>query len=92
MNPAECALSGADGLKSLAVRAPSDRGTWPTTSGRTGSRTNSTPASKIDAIIDVGFVRQEHDHPSGVPYIFLYNAPLHDEADQIKSRSRASAP
>ena len=47
---------------------------------------------EIDAIIDVGFVRQEHDHPSGVPYIFLYNAPLHDEADQIKRQVPGERP
>jgi hypothetical protein len=85
VNPAECALSGADGLKRLecarrrvAVLADHVQTNWFANQFDAGL--------KIDAIIDVGFVRQEHDHPSGVPYIFLYNAPLHDEADQIKKQ------
>ena len=91
VNPAECALSGADGLKSLAVArqriavlADHVRTNW--------SAKQFDAGLEIDAIIDVGFVRQEHDHPSGVPYIFLYNAPLHDEADQIKRQVPGERP
>jgi hypothetical protein len=91
VNPAECALSGPDGLKRLrvarrriAVLADHVQTNWFAIQFDAGL--------EIDAIIDVGFVPQEHDHPSGVPYIFLYNAPLHDEADQIKKQVPGSRP
>lgn len=91
VNPAECALSGPSGLKRLnrahrriAVLADHVQTNWFAIQFDAGLQ--------IDAIIDVGFVPQEHDNPSGVPYIFLYNAPLHDEADKIKKQVPGSRP
>ena len=91
VNPAECALSGSQGLKRLkrarrriAVLADQVRTNWFAIQFDAGL--------EIDAIFDVGFVPQEHDHPSGVPYVFLYNAPLHDEANQIEKQIPSDRP
>jgi len=91
VNPAECALSGWRNVtrlerarRRIAVLADHVQTDWFALQFDT--------RLEIDAIIDVGFVPQEHEQPSGLPYIFLYNAALPDEAELIKTQTAGWRP
>ncbi len=91
VNPAECSLSGSRDLarlerarRRIAVLADHVHTDWFAAQFETHL--------EIDAVIDVGFVPQEHEQPSGLPYIFLYNAALQGEAEQIRAQSPGPRP
>jgi SAM-dependent methyltransferase len=90
--PSECALSGQRSVRRLrefdarlAIVAESVGTQW--------YRGHFDLGLTYEALIDVGFVSQEAQHPfPSVPYRFLFNAPTPEEHVSISFRERSARP
>jgi hypothetical protein len=92
VSPSECALSGARSIRRLkefaarfAIVAESV--------GTPRYRGHFNLGLTYEALIDIGFVSQEAQHPfPSVPYRFLFNAPTPEERVLISSQERSARP